>query len=351
MRKSVDIPRRRGPSARSVLMAAVLGMACVASGEQKAPPQDKTLLGEMKAYPFRIISETYWDGNWELLRVDADGGNPVNLTKTPKLQELYPQVSPDGTKVCFVCDEGEGDALIRNVYFMNIDGSGRTLVARNARQPCWKRDGKTIAYLKGEFEKYCCMDFATKGLFFYDLATGKHREHPNKKLHHLYNPCWSPDGKWFVATVHAGMGFKHAILAIEADGQKVFNLGIHGCRPDFSPDGKHIAWGVSDWVLMAADIDLSGPEPKLSHKRALVKSVKPTKIYHVDWSPDGKYVAFSRGPAKKRLGHAPEIVSIAAEGWHLCIADAKQASRWVVITSGRKCDKEPDWVPVGTRKP
>ena len=26
-----------------------------------------------------------------------------------------------------------------------------------------------------------------------------------------------------------------------------------------------------------------------------------------DWSPDGKYVAYSRGPAKKRLGLIPEI--------------------------------------------
>ena len=29
----------------------------------------------------------------------------------------------------------------------------------------------------------------------------------------------SPDGKWIVSTVHAGMGFKHAILLIEAEGE------------------------------------------------------------------------------------------------------------------------------------
>jgi len=79
------------------------------------------------------------------------------------------------------------------------------------------------------------------GIFFYDIDTHKHREHRNKSLYHLYNICWSPDGNWFLATVHGGMGFKHANLAIEANGTGVFDLTkykVTGCRPDFSLDGK-----------------------------------------------------------------------------------------------------------------
>lgn len=56
---------------------------------------------------------------------------------------------------------------------MNIDGTGRVKVADNARQPCWSPDGKTIAYLKGEYERYTTRAIGTKGLFFYDLATGR----------------------------------------------------------------------------------------------------------------------------------------------------------------------------------
>ena len=40
--------------------------------------------------------------------------------------------------------------------------------------------------MKGEFEKFTYFDAATKGLFIYDLKTGKTREHVNHKLHHLY---------------------------------------------------------------------------------------------------------------------------------------------------------------------
>ena len=50
------------------------------------------------------------------------------------------------------------------------------------------------------------------------------------------------NGKWIAATVHAGMGYDHAILLIEAHGNKIINLKVPGCRPCLSPDGKQIAW-------------------------------------------------------------------------------------------------------------
>ena len=307
---------------------------------------DAALRDGLKQIRHRIVYETQRDGNWELFLANADGSGPVNLTRTPTVHELYPRVSPDGAKVCFVADEGTGETKTRNVYYMSLDGTGRTLVAKNARQPCWSADGAAIAYLKGEFEQFCYRDFATKGIVVYDLKTGEHREHPNKGIHHLYNLCWSPNGKWFVATVHAGMGYKHGILAIEANGTKVFNLGIGGCRPDLSPDGTKIAWGVSDWALRVADIDLSGPVPKVTNQHDILTSKKPMKIYHIDWSPDGRYVAFSRGPSRKRLGFAPEMVGIPAKGWNICVADATRKNRWLAITADGNCNKEPDWAPV-----
>ena len=258
------------------------------------------LAEELKAVPYQIVFETFRDGNWELYLANADGSQAVNLTRTPDANEMYPHVSPDGTKICFLADEGEGDAKSRNVYVMNRDGSGRVQVAVNGRDPCWDPDGTAIVYLKGEFEQFTLRDYASKGVLVYDLATRTHRPHPNPEIHHLYNICCSPDGKWFVATVHAGMGCSHAILAIEAHGQRVVNLQIPGCRPDISADGKRIAWGADDFTLRVADLDFSGPEPKVVNPRDAIRSDKPLEAYHVDWSPDGKYLTFSRGPQQKR---------------------------------------------------
>jgi len=294
----------------------------------------------------KIVYETYRDNNWELVMVNADGSDPINLTNTPDVNELYPHASPDGSKLCFVVDEGEGESKVRNVYYMNIDGTGRIKVADNARQPCWSPDGSKIAYLKGEFDKFSYLDYATKGIVIYDLKTQKHTQHPNEKLHHLYNICWSPDGNWFVATVHGGMGYDHAILAIEANGMGVFNLGIGGCRPEINPDGKKIAWGRSDWELSVGDLDLSLPEPKVTNRRDVVASPEPIKIYHIDWSPDGKLFTFSRGPKGKGMGHAPEIVGIKAKEWNICVSDGTDPKKWTTITTDGQSNKEPDWVPV-----
>jgi hypothetical protein len=59
-------------------------------------------------------------------------------------------------------------------------------------------------------------------------------------------------------------------------------------------------------------------------------------------------VTFSRGPSRKRLGHAPEIVGIPAEGWNICVAEATATNRWAAITTDGKCNKEPDWAAVGS---
>ncbi len=332
----------------SLLQLAASGVPGTATAGSYTPNAD--LLAEARSLPSTIVYETLRGNNWELIRVNPNGSNPVNLTHTPDVHELYPHVSPDGTKICFVADTGTGESRLRSVYYMNIDGTGRTLVGTRIRQPCWSPDGTAIAYLKGEYEKFTFTDYATKELWVYDLKTRAHRPHPNKGIHHLYNICWTFDGNWFLATVHAGMGYKHAILAIEARGTGVFDLGIGGCRPDMSPDGRKVAWGPSDWVLRMGDLDVSGPKPRVVNQRNIVTSKKPLKIYHVDWSPDGRYVAFSRGPTKKRLGPVCEIVGVRADGWNICVADARATNRWTAITTDDNSNKEPDWAPAASGK-
>jgi len=304
---------------------------------------------DLRNVPFQIVYESYkeTDGkqNWELILINADGSKPANLTQTPDVHELYPHASPDGTRICFVADEGSDRDKVRSVYYMNIDGSHRVKVAHNARQPCWGPDGKRIAYLKGEYSRYTTRDYATKGVVVYDLDSGAHVQHSNANLHHLYNICWSPDAKWFFATVHGGMGFKHAILAFPADADKVFDLTpfrVTGCRPDLSADGKMVTWGQTDWDLCVGTVDLSSPAPRVSNVRRIVKCEKTHEVYHTDFSPDGRYIAFSYGPK------AEEQVGCPAPGWNICVTDL--TGKWVQVTTDGHHNKEPDWVPVRASK-
>jgi Tol biopolymer transport system component len=300
----------------------------------------------LKDIPYKIVYETYviTQGvpNWELFMINADGSNPVNLTNTPYLDELYPHVSPDGRKICYIVDEGTNRRnKVRSVYYMNVDGTNRVLVARNGRESCWGPDSRSIAYLKGEFDTYSTSEYATAGLVIYDTQTGTSRSHPNSNLEHLYAICWSPDGKWFLGVVKGNSQYSDAILAIEADDTKVYDLakwGVKGCRPDFSSDGKMMTWGETDWDLCIAKIDFNEPEPKVMNIRKYAGCERNCKVYHVDFSPDCKYITFSYGPSsggQNMGGFAP--------GWNICVTDI--SGKWVQITTDGNHDKEPDWVP------
>ena len=112
------------------------------------PPDPAPVNGHMidlKTYPHKLVYESNRDGNFKLYMCSADGSGTVALTKSKDVDELYPKPSPDGTKICFVADEGKGADKIRNVYYMNSDGSGRVKIAANGREPCWSPDGTHLA--------------------------------------------------------------------------------------------------------------------------------------------------------------------------------------------------------------
>src|SRR5580698_6522600 len=140
--------RLGGPLAATVLLTK---LAAVSGAEP--------LSEQLKSLPFKIAYESYVNGNWEIFVMNADGSHPVNLTKTPDLNEHYPQVSPDGTRMCFVADKGEGRDAIRSLYVMDVDGKHRQKIADYAREPFWSPDGKVIGYLDQEFPKFNVIDY------------------------------------------------------------------------------------------------------------------------------------------------------------------------------------------------
>jgi len=334
---------------RDALVAAeVQGQDALATDSRTKPvsaPMPKESMN-LRAIPFKIVHETCRrtkdKENWELCIMNADGSGQTNLTNTPDVDEMYPHVSPDGTKICFVTDEGRDSKTVRHVYYMNLDGSQRVHVAAHARDPCWSFDSKTIAYLNDEYERFSSREYATSGLTFYHLDNTWRSQHPNSKLEHLYAICWSPDSKWFVAAVEGGMGYSDTIIAFEAFGTKVFDLakwGVKGCRPDLSIEGARMVWGETDWNLCTADIDLKSPEPKVTNVHDILRCAQKYKVYHVDLSPDGKNIVFSYGPWA-----GGQQVGGMAEGWNICVGDLE--GNWVQITSDGNHNKEPDWVPI-----
>ena len=329
-----------------VLIAAATGWA-----DEKPEPPD-VLREELRALPHKILFERYDEDNWELYVMNADGSGQRNLTQTPGVHELYPQASLDGTKICFLADiEKDGDTL-RSVYCMNADGTGRRLVAEKARQPCWSPDGAKIAFVKQEFDSFKIADYVSKRLYFHDLKTGETTEHPNEEIYHLYNLNWSANGRWIVSTVHAGMGFSHAIAGIEVDGMAFYSLGVSGCRPCLSADGTMMTWSPGDHQVNACDIDLSLAEPKLSNIHEVARH-ESLHLYHPDFSPGGKYVTYSVGPGGRTQAAGPgthtevaEMIGVRGK-WNLFLRRATGKGPAIQLTDDEaSANKESEWLPV-----
>jgi Tol biopolymer transport system component len=243
---------------------------------------------------------------------------------------------------------------------MDSDGKNRRKLVDRAREPFWGPDGKVIGFLPQEYPKFSVTDYYTKGMSFYHLDSGRIEAHPNStNLHHLYNPSFAPNGKWIAATVHAGMGVDHAILLIEAHGPKIINLKIPGCRPALSPDGRQIAWGAGDNDLAAAPIDLDSSDPKVGPWRLRIHDEK-NKIYHADWSPDSRWLSFSRGPDGEgdptktgTFSGACEMVGVYAPGWNIMVVSAERdgvldfnrltEAEFATLTSNGCSNKESAW--------
>jgi Tol biopolymer transport system component len=307
---------------------------------QRTPlPRSELALGSL---PFRLIYESFREteegDNWEIFMVDADGGDMRNLTNTPTVQEHYPHASPDGTRILFVAIEGETRRdRTRHVYYMNLDGSGRTKVAENAYQPTWSSDGKSIAYLKGEYDRYSSSMTANRGIAIYDLESKTTRDHPEGELAMVYNLTWSPDGNWFIATSRGG---GRGNVLVNADGRGIQPLDINGCRPDLSPDGQQIAWGRTDQELRIASFNPSARDENVVDQKPVVAVNRRDKVYHVDWSPDGRYLAFAYGPSR-----GGQAVGQRASGWNIAVLEIA-SGKWVQITTDGNHNKEPDWVAV-----
>lgn len=320
------------------------------SAEETDSPEAAALRAELSASPHKILFESYRDDNWDIFIMNADGSHPRNLTQTPNVHEMYPQASPDGSKICFLADVAKDGDTIRSVDYMNADGSGRTQVADKVREPCWSPDGQKIAFCRQEFSKFNVTDYVSKGLFIYDLKTGDITQHPNKKIHHLYVINWSPDGRWFVSTVHGGMGFGHAILALAAEGDAVVDLKVGGCRPCLGSDGKRMTWSRDDHTICAADLDLASSTPTISNVK-VVDHREDAHLYHPDFSPDGKYITYSVGPGGRVLANGPgthtqvaEMIGVAGK-WDLYLKRASGEGPAIRLTHDASlCNKESEWM-------
>jgi Tol biopolymer transport system component len=226
------------------------------------------------------------DGNYDLYVMKANGKKEMNLTNTPKIDEVVPSWSPDGNKIAFCAypdgefDFGASEWKGMEIYVMDADGSNETRLTDNDAEdygPTWSPDGAKIAFTTNrddDYEVYVMnADGSDPTNLTNDLAADG-----------WWAPYWSPDGTK-IAFVSDRDG-NSEIYVMDADGGNPVNLTNNAewdGLPVWSPDGKKIAFKSTrdggNWELFEMDADTGSDPTRLTDTGGQVRAF--------DWQPLG----------------------------------------------------------------
>jgi Tol biopolymer transport system component len=278
----------------------------------------------------KIAFVTDRDGNDEIYLMEADGGNPINLTNNPA-RDRDPAWSPDGRQIAFTTDRDGNN----EIYVMDADGGNPINLTNNPgsdTDPAWSPNGRSIAFASGA------------GIFVIETSgegrTRLTRADPGEIEWALGasdgSATWSPDGERiaFVRTFDGPTpaAMTAPVYTVAADGSGVpvhfADGGWNNAGIDWAPDGAYLAVGrVSShdkWSSVAL-ISESG-ETGLPNPGGWTHAADPAV------SPDGARIAVA----------AANINRVSSE---IMVMDIDGANP-INLTDHPAWDHQPAWQPL-----
>jgi TolB protein len=256
------------------------------------------------------------DGDYAIFGADAQGKHVRRLTKergdpsSPNglFFQGEPAWSPDGRRIAFVSLR-DGTS---HIYVMQADGTGTKRLTNSTKaddHPAWSPDGSRIV-------------FGREGALYGVPSGGGPAHRVGRGFGSAADPDFSPDGK-LIAFDYREPGFSiRELYVMPANGHgkhQLTRLRQVSGLPKWSPDGKRLAF-QSNVRLGHYEIYTIGADGK--GLRQVTQSV--VDVIQPDWSPDGSKIAFARDGA----------IWVDANGTE------------TQLTSGKNNDSSPAWRPV-----
>jgi Tol biopolymer transport system component len=255
-------------------------------------------------------------GLWQIFSLDLATGARTRLT-TSEADDITPSASPDGSRIAFHSTRGGAAA----VWLMDADGARAERLTDPAFpcfDPCWGAGGAAIVYGSNRSGR--------ENIFALELATRRERQLTDSFWRSIL-PSVSPDGTRIVFA-RSKLGWD--VYRMNADGSGVAALTNKGgnCRPDWSPDGKRIAYvsdvadGMGDVWIMDAN---GGNQTRVTYGN-------DSYDYNPAWSADGNWIVYETAKGSK---NGP---------WSLAIIRAAGGTPLLLSPAGAD-DRMPDWAP------
>jgi tricorn protease len=242
----------------------------------------------------------------DVVSMDVASGAAENLTRTPRVAERYPAISPDGRSIAYFSDEsGEYQLHVRPA---DGEGSVRKLPIELRpsfyRELTWSPDSKRLAFSDKRLN-----------LWVVDLETGGARRVATSSYsgQDRYYPAWSPDGAWLAySMVEANrVGAVYLYHVERTRHVRVSDGRVHAEHPVFDRSGRYLYFLASNtaglgefgWSVLSGDLF----RPLVTRRLhvALLDERTPPPVLPVTGAPNPEAESVPPGPAPGERPAAP----------------------------------------------
>jgi Tol biopolymer transport system component/DNA-binding winged helix-turn-helix (wHTH) protein len=197
------------------------------------------------------------DGDGHLWRARADGDERLQLSPD-NFSVFLSRWSPDGSHLAFMARE-PGSAW--KIYLVSASGGDPQPLlkeSRNAADPSWSPDGKSLVF--GRVNDAMGKENAARTLHILHLDTGAVEEVPDSTG--LFSPRWSPDGHWIAA------------LTLDQREVRLYSVVDRRWRTLAVPSGADPVWtSDSRYLYIHASLDPAQPIDRISIPEGRVDDV------------------------------------------------------------------------------